>query len=315
MNRLAELVPRRRPRGGRDVVTSVAAGARRGPLWRQLPAYSPLTLHAAWRAATQALRGRDDPRPRVERLLRALYPAREAVLLWRGSPLGSHGALSVLSFGRGKGWTGGRGGALLMRRFPLDGHLATARSPGLSHELAALGSATAQSLLGRPALYRLPAAIPFLHLGETRYRAPSAPRGMTRAAAALLERTLPLATREAAVRKANAEALLARIPPDSRVRAVAPPRAGTPGFLRLPLRVPNGLAGLPDPRLARRLGVTPGYPTTLAAPPPVRERLTRASGRWPGAEELVRQLVTLPTHSLVSAAEREALARLVERCS
>jgi len=202
-----------------------------------------------------------------------------------------------------------------MRRFPLDGHLATARSPGLSHELAALGSATAQSLLGRPALYRLPAAIPFLHLGETRYRAPSAPRGMTRAAAALLERTLPLATREAAVRKANAEALLARIPPDSRVRAVAPPRAGTPGFLRLPLRVPNGLAGLPDPRLARRLGVTPGYPTTLAAPPPVRERLTRASGRWPGAEELVRQLVTLPTHSLVSAAEREALARLVERCS
>src|SRR5213078_3595791 len=85
MNRLAELVPRRRPRGGRDVVTSVAAGARRGPLWRQLPAYSPLTLHAAWRAATQALRGRDDPRPRVERLLRALYPAREAVLLGSGT--------------------------------------------------------------------------------------------------------------------------------------------------------------------------------------------------------------------------------------
>ncbi|PYO66355.1 MAG: hypothetical protein DMD69_13875 [Gemmatimonadetes bacterium] len=347
MNRLAELVPRRRPRGGRDVVTSVAAGARRGPLWRQLPAYSPLTLHAAWRAATQALRGRDDPRPRVERLLRALYPAREAVLLgsgthaldlairvavrvvgepcvvalpaftcydvataavgadvhialydvdpwtlapdlesvtatlaegarvvvvaplfgipvdwdaierclaafgalaiedaaqgqgalWRGSPLGSHGALSVLSFGRGKGWTGGRGGALLMRRFPLDGHLATARSPGLSHELAALGSATAQSLLGRPALYRLPAAIPFLHLGETRYRAPSAPRGMTRAAAALLERTLPLATREAAVRKANAEALLARIPPDSRVRA-APRRH--PGVSHDPRRPPTG---------------------------------------------------------------------------
>jgi len=425
MSRLAALVPRRRPRGGRDAVTSEASGARRGPLWRQLPAYSPLTLHAAWRAATQTLRGRDDPRPRVERLLRALYPAREAVLLgsgthaldlairvavrvvgepcvvalpayscydvataavgadvhialydvdpwtlapdlesvtatlaegarvvvvaplfgipvdwdaidhclaafgalaiedaaqgqgalWRGSPLGSHGALSVLSFGRGKGWTGGRGGALLMRRFPLDGHLATARSPGLSHELAALGSATAQSLLGRPALYRLPAAIPFLHLGETRYRAPSAPRGMTRAAAALLERTLPLATREAAVRKANAEALLARIPPDSRARAVAPPRAGTPGFLRLPLRVPNGLAGLPDPRLARRLGVTPGYPTTLAALIPVRERLTRASGRWPGAEELVRQLVTLPTHSLVSAAERDALVRLVEGCS
>src|SRR5207247_772682 len=125
-------------------------------------------------------------------------------------------------------------------------------------------------------------AVAFRHLGETRYRAPSPPRGMTRAAAALLERTLPLATQEAAVRKANAEALLARIPPDSRARAVAPPRPGTPGFLRLPLRLPNGLAGLPDPRLPLRLGVTPGYPTTLAALPPVRERLTRATGRWPG---------------------------------
>jgi len=85
MSRLAALVPRRRPRGGRDAVTSEASGARRGPLWRQLPAYSPLTLHAAWRAATQTLRGRDDPRPRVERLLRALYPAREAVLLGSGT--------------------------------------------------------------------------------------------------------------------------------------------------------------------------------------------------------------------------------------
>src|SRR6184192_4742782 len=85
MNRLAELVPRRRPRGGRDVVTSVAAGARRGPLWRQLPAYSPLTLHATWRAAAQTLLRREDARPRVARLLRALYPAREAVLLGSGT--------------------------------------------------------------------------------------------------------------------------------------------------------------------------------------------------------------------------------------
>src|SRR5439155_325596 len=34
---------------------------------------------------------------------------------WLGRPLGSLGAVSVLSFGRGKGWTGGRGGALLAR--------------------------------------------------------------------------------------------------------------------------------------------------------------------------------------------------------
>ncbi len=31
-----------------------------------------------------------------------------------GRPAGAHGALGVLSFGRGKGVTGGKGGALLV---------------------------------------------------------------------------------------------------------------------------------------------------------------------------------------------------------
>ncbi|MFI5235116.1 MAG: DegT/DnrJ/EryC1/StrS family aminotransferase, partial [Gemmatimonadales bacterium] len=34
---------------------------------------------------------------------------------WHGSPLGALAEVSVLSFGRGKGWTGGAGGALLLR--------------------------------------------------------------------------------------------------------------------------------------------------------------------------------------------------------
>ena len=135
---------------------------------------------------------------------------------------------------------------------------------------------------------------------------------MTRAAAALLERTLPLATQEAAARRVNAEAMLARLAPDSPARAVAPPRGGTPGFLRLPLRVPGGLAGFGELARARRLGAMPGYPTTLAALEAVRDRLTRPHGRWPGAEELVRDLVTLPTHSLVRSAERDELVRLLE---
>ena len=420
----ADPVPRQRtaPAERRDRGAAAASRARRGWLWRQVPAYSPLTLHAAWRAAAQTLLRREDARPRLARLLRALYPAREAVLLgsgtqalelairiasrvvgepsvvalpafscydvataavgagvgialydvdpwtlapdldsmtatlaegarvivvaplfgvpidwdaieqclkgfgalaiedaaqahgalWRGTPVGSAGALSVLSFGRGKGWTGGRGGALLIRRFPLEGGVDGPRAAGPFDEVAALGTAVAQCVLGRPAVYRLPAGLPFLHLGETRYHAPTALRRMTRAAAALLERTLPLATQEAAARRVNAEAMLARLPPDSRARTVTPPRAGTPGFLRLPLRVPGGLAGFAEPRRARRLGVTPGYPTTLAALRPVRERLTRPRGRWPGAEELVRDLVTLPTHSLVSAAERDELVRLLD---
>src|SRR5256714_1660205 len=355
----AEPVPRQRTAPAERRDRGVAASlARRGWLWRQIPAHSPLTPGAVWRAAVQTLVRREDARPRVARLLRALYPAREAMLLgsgtqalelaigiasrvvgepavvalpafscydvaaaavgagvgialydvdpwtlapdlesvtatlaegarvivvaplfgvpidwdaieqclkgfgalaiedaaqahgalWRGTPVGSAGALSVLSFGRGKGWTGGRGGALLIRRFPLEGGVDGPRAAGPFDEVAALGTAVAQCVLGRPAVYRLPAGLPFLHLGETRYHAPTALRRMTRAAAALLERTLPLATQEAAARRVNAQAMLARLPPHSPARTGTPPPAGTPGFLRLPPPVPGGLPGVSEPR-------------------------------------------------------------------
>src|SRR5207253_7667115 len=132
----------------------------------------------------------------------------------------------------------------LIRRFPLDAGVGGSRAAGPFDELAALGTAVAQCVLGRPAVYRLPAALPLLHLGETRFHAPTELRRMTRAAAALLERTLPLATQEAAARRVNAEAMLARLPPDSRARRRH--------------RIPGGLAGFAEPLRARRLGVEIG---------------------------------------------------------
>ncbi|HZC77977.1 MAG TPA: DegT/DnrJ/EryC1/StrS family aminotransferase, partial [Ktedonobacterales bacterium] len=229
---------------------------------------------------------------------------------WRGRPLGSLGSLSVLSFSRGKGWTAGQGGALLARG---DIRVADSAPPdgGSLDEVSVALRVLAHSALGRPTMYGLPSAIPWLHLGETRYHEPQPLRAMSRTAAALLERTLPHATREAAARRANAAALLQPLESRAGVRTIPPAEGGTPGFLRLPLLLARGLDGLADPTAARRLGVARGYPSTLAALPPVAQRLVH-KGSWPGAEQLVRELVTLPTHSWVGEADREALVRLVD---
>jgi perosamine synthetase len=230
---------------------------------------------------------------------------------WHGRPLGGLGDTSVLSFGRGKGWTGGGGGALLTRG---SGALPLARNGrDLGAELRALTLAAAQWAFGRPALYGIPAALPWLGLGETRYRDPVAPRALPRAAAGLLLRAAPAARREAAERRQRAEQLREAISGSPRVRLIQPVAGGVPGYLRLPIRVKGGLDGVANAQMARRLGAARSYPSPLGELPAVRQRLVGDKGRWspPGAVELARELITLPTHSLLSAREVDQLALAV----
>ena len=157
---------------------------------------------------------------------------------WRDRPLGAHGDLSVLSFGRGKGWTGSGGGALCLRGpfvgriQSLAGSLAPSRVPAAA---LALVAGAAQWALGRPSFYWVPAGIPALGLGETEYHPPTRPAAPSGFTVALLQRTLTLCRRERDVRRANAERWRALLPPDvmEGVPAVIPGAA--PGYLRFPV--------------------------------------------------------------------------------
>lgn len=232
---------------------------------------------------------------------------------WEGARLGSLAPLSVLSFGRGKGWTGGSGGALLFR-----GVSGSAQSDGrygpVTEGIGALKVA-GQWLLARPSLYGVARALPFLHLGETRYRTPRAPRAMRRAAATLLEETWSAAELEGRTRTANGEWFGHALPEGPAIQQVAPPRGAAPGWLRFPLLLPEGMHGLHDPRRARRLGIAPGYPRPLPDLPALRERLTPwcRAVPWPGARELAERLVTLPTHGGIGHGDRVRIVRTVER--
>lgn len=225
---------------------------------------------------------------------------------WGGIPLGSLGRISTLSFGRGKGWTAVHGGALLFRGPDLPEPPTIRRATETTAALGVVVGGVVQSLLGRPRWYGLPAAVPFLHLGETRYRPPRAPRNMSSIAAGVLLRTHPAAAREARLRRGVAGdwlGFLARSAPQVRPVVAA---AGA-GYLRLPVLLARGFAGFRDPQHALRLGLGPGYPTTLAGLEPVRARLFGSRTHWPGAEELTQRLVTLPTHSRLTVQDRDAV--------
>jgi perosamine synthetase len=230
---------------------------------------------------------------------------------WRGRPLGSLGDISVLSFGRGKGWTGGRGGALLLRgaaagRLDLPAYGAVMARD----EISTAATSAVQATLGRPSLYRIPVSLPWLRLGETVYHDAAPPTPMPRTAAEILRRTRALADRESGARRHHARTLLGAIRYGAEVQTVAVEPGAEPGFLRLPLRVAQGMHGFRDPHSARRLGIAPGYPAPLSELPALRPLLVE-SVAYPGAAELAHTLITLPTHSCLRAGEREQVLRLV----
>jgi perosamine synthetase len=222
---------------------------------------------------------------------------------WGDRPLGAHGDLSVLSFGRGKGMTGGGGGALLVRTPALTAAATSAPVLRPARDPMFVVKLLAQWLLGRPAAYALPASVPALRLGETIFHAPSPVRALRAASARVLSRTLPALDGENARRRLNGLRLAAAAARQG-LHAVRASDGGTSGALRLPVLLP---AGHPTHGPAdARLGIMRGYPmplTELAAlVPALVEHAPMA-----GAARLARDLWTMPTHGRVMETDLIAL--------
>ena len=225
---------------------------------------------------------------------------------WQGTPLGALGRVSIISFGRGKGWTGGNGGAVFVR----GGAVATSAraKPASGNARTAIGLA-AQWILGRPALYGLPRSIPSLALGETVYHAPSPVAAMTTAAAAAAVANETMSDREAGIRAASAARYRGELQ-GSRASLISPPPGAQGGYIRFPVLVAGGMASL-SPRAAE-LGVAPSYPTSLARLPQLQDRLIAMETSFPGADRLASDLVTLPAHSMISGDEHAEIVSIIK---
>ena len=231
--------------------------------------------------------------------------------MWAGRPAGSWGSLGVLSFGRGKGVTGSGGGALLANDERGRELVARVRGELASPERGwrALAAGLAQWVLGRPALYAIPSALPFLRLGQTIYRRPHPPAVMPVAVAGVLHRTLPLAPAETEHRKRLAGRLREALGAWEDFEPICAPEGGESGYLRFPLLVAPRAAGEFRSPAAVAAGIVPGYPRVLADLPGFGERCV-AGGELGGARRLTGALFTLPVHGRVGEADVEKFMAL-----
>jgi perosamine synthetase len=213
---------------------------------------------------------------------------------------GSFGDLTVLSFGRGKGMTGGSGGALLVRKPTL---LEWARKARWTLKAPAKGlrdvvALSAQWVLGRPTMYTIPASIPGLALGEMIYKSPREPAELSAAAAVVLRGAMHVNDAEVASRRRVAAELEKAASRSKRFRPIRPVAGAVPGYLRFAVVDAGGRAE-PDPHL----GALRGYPITLDEHVETRRILADGQADLPGARVLRDGLFTLPTHSMVTRAD------------
>ncbi len=228
-----------------------------------------------------------------------------------GRPAGCQGSVAVLSFGRGKGLTGGSGGALLaidevgeriVERIRRQRKLDKGRRGW--PELAVL---TAQWLFQHPSLYPIPAALPMLHLGETIYRAPRPLRAPAAVSCRVIAASWELAQQEVDVRRRNAERLLDALRWQPAFRTVTAAPCARAGYLRLPaLASPLARRAASDVA-ARRLGVMPGYPKPLCDLEPLSRRCLNRNDGFPGGRLLADRLCTFPTHGRLDSRDLDTL--------
>jgi perosamine synthetase len=223
-------------------------------------------------------------------------------------PLGSLGDFGVLSFGRGKGRTGGGGGALLA-----NNAVAAAQLERVTHRVAIARSAkrglaalAAQWAVGRPWTYAIPSSIRWLRLGETVYHPPSPIRAMAEWSAAVAGALWRRSMLESAARRAVAAHWSEVVVRSTTLSAFTEQTGTTAGWLRFPVMVSDPEA-LRDGG-ARRLGIMPGYEGILADLPLAPGRLANG-GPWRGAAQLASRLRTLPSHSLLRAGDVTAIVQ------
>jgi dTDP-4-amino-4,6-dideoxygalactose transaminase len=226
-----------------------------------------------------------------------------------GAPVGTIGDVGFFSLGRGKNITCGSGGIALTNDAEiaraLDAIVATLPDAGIAVSATSVVTLLALTILLSPIVYWLPAGLPFLRLGETIFHDDFPLHRLARFQALLLRDWWRELAALDDIRRANGAYYRAQIAGTS---------TGSDGVAHLRYPVVLADPAMKDSLLNERdggaVGVSAMYPASVGAIPQLQGRL--GEYHFPRAERMARTLVTLPTHPLVTIADRERICAAVK---
>jgi len=225
-----------------------------------------------------------------------------------GKMLGTISDIGFYSLGRGKNITCGSAGIIVTDNdligAALTRHHATMEESSFAEDLKNLLQLSLMSFFIRPSFYWLPAAMPFLKLGQTFFYKDFPVHKLSGRRAALLQNWRDRLAKSNHVREKNSLELSNNIGNrDSTERCIP--------YLRLPILVQDRKTRdlIYARSQAKGLGLSLMYPTAVNE---IEELKTAFSGQvFPGAKKVAETLLTFPTHHLLTDADKKAICDLL----
>jgi dTDP-4-amino-4,6-dideoxygalactose transaminase len=231
---------------------------------------------------------------------------------YQGRRLGTLGDVGFLSLGRGKNITCGSGGIIVTNSSKIaaavNSYYTPLKNPGLMEDLKEFLEYLSMAVLIHPALYWLPAGMPFLKLGQTLFYRYFPVRRMSGMKAGFLrdwQYDLEWSNRLRAETAADFRKSL--------------PNGTMPGpsipYLRLPVFVGDQATKDRICWLSEKqgLGISPMYPTAIHEIDEIKETFNGKD--FPSAKKMAEGLLTIPTHHLLSERDKAAICELFGRPS
>jgi dTDP-4-amino-4,6-dideoxygalactose transaminase len=222
-----------------------------------------------------------------------------------GCRLGTLGDVGIFSMGRGKNITCGSGGIIVTSSDEIAGAIARQycqlETPRLADVVKGLLQLVLMAVFIRPRLYWIPAALPFLRLGQTLFPTKVRLSRLSGLKAGVLHNWRRRLARSNGIRCETAAYFCRRL------HLQLPPGPSHP-YLRLPV-----LASTPQEKQrihalsqARGLGLSGAYPAPVSEIPELRAVVN--GHRFPHACQVADSLVTIPTHHWLSDNDKRTIA-------
>jgi perosamine synthetase len=225
-----------------------------------------------------------------------------------GRTLGTFGDVGIFSLGRGKNITCGSGGIIVTN----SAHVADAigrqcrelAASSLAEVLKDFAQIVLMALFIRPRLYWLPAALPWLRLGQTIFPKDVALKRLSGMNAGVLREWRTRLSEATRIRSEATAYFSQRL-------SLGPAKGPAHPYLRLPI-----LAATPAERdriysLSQRrgLGLSVAYPTPINEIPEISGAFN--GQRFPSARRVAEHLLTIPIHHWLSDDDKRAIAECV----